>query len=337
METLLSFCIPTYNRKLYLSVTIEIILQQINKTANLGYIINICISDNNSNDGTDQMINELLKTQSVEIIYSKNRENIGFDLNILKVVSLSNAKYCWLFGSDDQLSPDALLKFLNKLKFSQQPELFLCSRIECNDKLQPLQKDDLLNSNKFNFDTSKPKELIEYFNSCKRLTGVFSFISGIIFLKSCWDRQKFNNDFIGLVYSHVYMVLSMIKFDKIKINVLPEHMIYCRLSDDIIKSKGFVSRILLDMNGYSKFANYFFYDQKIIYASFVSVVRKEHNIGTILYLKRQTNIKIWESEVVPRLKDLQYNKFIIGLISFSKLSEYFVRIVNFGIRKVIKN
>ncbi|HHC1975330.1 TPA: glycosyltransferase family 2 protein, partial [Salmonella enterica] len=49
---LISFCIPTYNRKEYL----EELLNSINNQEKFNLDIEICISDNASNDGTEEMI-----------------------------------------------------------------------------------------------------------------------------------------------------------------------------------------------------------------------------------------------------------------------------------------
>ncbi|EBH2219729.1 glycosyltransferase, partial [Salmonella enterica] len=48
---LISFCIPTYNRKEYL----EELLNSINNQEKFNLDIEICISDNASTDGTEEM------------------------------------------------------------------------------------------------------------------------------------------------------------------------------------------------------------------------------------------------------------------------------------------
>ncbi|EDQ3425490.1 glycosyltransferase family 2 protein, partial [Salmonella enterica subsp. enterica serovar 4,[5],12:i:-] len=70
---LISFCIPTYNRKEYL----EELLNSINNQEKFNLDIEICISDNASTDGTEEMIDVWRNNYNFPIIYRRNSVNLG--------------------------------------------------------------------------------------------------------------------------------------------------------------------------------------------------------------------------------------------------------------------
>lgn len=329
---IISFCIPTFNRKEYLKATIFSIIKEIESSNNIDKV-EICISDNNSIDGTEEMINEIASNTKIKILFSKNDFNVGFDKNILKVVGLSTAKYIWLFGSDDHLIEGSLNKMLYHIE-KNESDIYLCNRIECNLDLQPIKYDFACKSLKTNFSSSIESDLVEYFNSCTGLLGGFSFISALVFKNEIWSKQNFNDKYNGFVYSHVYMILAMIVKSKSNISLIKEHYIFCRQNDDIIRNEGLVKRILLDVNAYSEFAKYFFINNKKIYEAFVSVVRKEHEIVKFIFVKKNVSKEQWEENILPRLKGLNYSSFTLYMINNSELGSFFVRCLFFIKRKL---
>lgn len=331
---LISFCIPTYNRRDYLKTTLSSIINEIESSNNIDRV-QICISDNNSSDGTEEMINKILSETKVQILFSRNEVNIGFDKNILKVTSLSNAKYIWLFGSDDYLIEGSLSKMIDCIN-EDESDIYLCNRIECNLDLKPIKYDVANKSLKTSFDSSVDSDLIKYFNSCTGLLGVFSFISSLVFKNDIWAKQKFEEKYDGFVYSHVFMILGMIVKNKSKITLIKDYYVFCRQNDDIIRNEGIVKRILLDINAYSEFANYFFIENNKLYHSFVSAIRKEHELNKFIFIKQNITSKQWNENVFPKLKALYYNSFLLYLINNSKIGTFFVRIL-FFLRRKFKN
>ncbi|MDR3150214.1 MAG: glycosyltransferase [Candidatus Peribacteria bacterium] len=69
----LSICIPTYNREKFLPDALNSILKQIND--NNKDKIEICISDNASEDNTKELINGFQKKSIIPIIYHRNDIN----------------------------------------------------------------------------------------------------------------------------------------------------------------------------------------------------------------------------------------------------------------------
>lgn len=108
-STLLSICIPTYNRKDKLEEMLNIMIPKISE-----YNIPIYISDNCSNDDTEQLIFGIKKVYK-NIVYTKNTQNIGFDRNFEKVIKLSNTKYQWILGDDDIVEESTIDELINAL------------------------------------------------------------------------------------------------------------------------------------------------------------------------------------------------------------------------------
>lgn len=98
----LSICIPTYNRKDCLRQCLDSIIVQKNFSE-----IEIVISDNASNDGTEEMMQDYM-LRYPNILYTRNEENLGFDRNMLNVVSLAHGKYCCFIGDDDAFFPESI-------------------------------------------------------------------------------------------------------------------------------------------------------------------------------------------------------------------------------------
>ena len=106
--TLLSICIPTYNRKECLKHLLKSILAQKKEE------IEIVISDNCSRDGTPQLAKQFSK--QLPIRYFRFSTEVPCGKNLLNSVILASSPYCWLMSDDDALEDNALEKVLMHLK-----------------------------------------------------------------------------------------------------------------------------------------------------------------------------------------------------------------------------
>jgi len=102
----LSITIPTYNRAKYLDECLNSIYDQ--KEVNFNEI-EIVVSDNNSSDETESVINKWKQKFSI-FIYKKNSVNLGPTRNIRNVLNLGRGDYIWLFGDDDIFLKDYAIK-----------------------------------------------------------------------------------------------------------------------------------------------------------------------------------------------------------------------------------
>ena len=126
-DYLLTIAIPTFNRKELLKRALESIIPQLNTK------IEILVSDNASNDGTDVMIAESFPM----VRYIKNENNMGWDYNFLQCYREARGKYVLLLGSDDRLAHGAINYFTGFLEDND------CDLIFVNFRLYDVTKKDI--------------------------------------------------------------------------------------------------------------------------------------------------------------------------------------------------
>lgn len=125
---LLSICIPTFNRPLFLKRTIEsIISQEIFLYENK---IEIIISDNSSNNETLNMIQYFRILHPNKIFYYKNEINIG-DENISRALSLGNGSFLKLNNDTLTFNSNSLNEILNTIQENiyLKPNLFFLNNM----------------------------------------------------------------------------------------------------------------------------------------------------------------------------------------------------------------
>ena len=272
-EIKLSFCIPTYNRANYIDQTISSIADQIIE-GNWCDCIEICISDNASTDGTDDVIFDLQsKYPSVKLLHSKNSVNLGADRNYLLAVEMANGKYCWLFGSDDTLTPRSVERMMSEI--DQDLDIYLCNRFNCDVNLKPIEKfSGLKISNDRIFDFSHQNEIVDYLNSAQSIYALFSYLSSIVVKKSQWDTVKYDNEMTGTAYSHAYVLVALL-LNSVKLKYIQNALVFCRLGNDSFALDGAHNRFMIDFKGYLKIAHKLF-ENKDLKVLFISILRRQH-------------------------------------------------------------
>ena len=109
MNELLAICIPTYNRVSHLRECVEKLIPQLSQYNNPIYI-----SDNNSDDATTSVVEELQNMYPF-IFYSKNAQNMGPDYNFIHVLKMAPTKYAWLLGDDDRIGEGVIDHIMSEL------------------------------------------------------------------------------------------------------------------------------------------------------------------------------------------------------------------------------
>ncbi len=77
--------------------------------------VELCISDNASTDGTEEMVKGYSKRHKF-ISYHRNGENIGFDRNFIAVLEKARGEYCWFIGDDDYFMKGAIGSVVKTLR-----------------------------------------------------------------------------------------------------------------------------------------------------------------------------------------------------------------------------
>lgn len=121
----ISILIPTYNRSMYLKKCIESIISQNHDD------IEIIISDNNSPDNTEEIVNLFIDKR---IKYYKNSENIGSNANFYKLIELANGEFVFFLTDDDYLLPGAIAEIKNFIKINKHIDAFKCDLIVYNER-----------------------------------------------------------------------------------------------------------------------------------------------------------------------------------------------------------
>lgn len=127
-KPLLSIAIPTYNRADCLENLLNCIMPQAVK---LKGEVEICISDNNSADKTAEVATSFKAKFPGLIKYNRNKENLGFDKNILKIIEMSDGDFIWTFGDDDSIADNGLEEVIKVVKKSNKENMgLITTRVE---------------------------------------------------------------------------------------------------------------------------------------------------------------------------------------------------------------
>lgn len=110
-EKALSICIPTFNRAKALDATLQNLEKEIGP---LRDDVEICISDNGSPDNTSEVVARWKK--NLPIAYSRNEQNVGYDINVARVAKLAAARYIWFIGDDDDMIPGTARRLVDGIR-----------------------------------------------------------------------------------------------------------------------------------------------------------------------------------------------------------------------------
>lgn len=138
-KPLVSLCIPTYNRVDALKRCVKSIVG--NKYYNPNDV-EIVISDNCSTDGTQAYVQSIVTNKDYNVVYNRNKENIGGDLNFIKVLTVANGDFKKLVNDYCLYTEDGLCFLLDTVRKYRQSRTLLFfsvrekepfSFIECGD------------------------------------------------------------------------------------------------------------------------------------------------------------------------------------------------------------
>ena len=178
----LSICIPTFNRVKSLKRTLEILLPQCPK-----FNVQIVLSNNCSDDGTDELCKEISKKYNY-VDYICQESNIGFSKNLAATLMLSKGGYIWTLGDDDIPMNNSIEKIIDILNYEAG---WIVGNFNKTDEVTNYKKiifKPLINNTKINLD------------ECLSSLGIWSsFMSTSIISSSVKDQINAipSNDFFG--------------------------------------------------------------------------------------------------------------------------------------------
>jgi glycosyltransferase involved in cell wall biosynthesis len=124
MKPVISICIPTYNRARFLDECLESIVRQFQNPEVMA-AVNIFILDNQSSDNTAEVA-EKFTNNFCNIQYIRDDQPRKLVPGIIKVASLADGDYIWVFSDDDLQSENALQTILNFIK-NKNTDLIICN------------------------------------------------------------------------------------------------------------------------------------------------------------------------------------------------------------------
>ncbi len=93
----LQIVLVTYNRRHFLERTLQQLLDEKSPVRDFS----ITVLDNNSTDGTEDLVKQFQQTHPHNLGYHKNKYNVGLGGNLIKAMELADKKYLWIVCDDD--------------------------------------------------------------------------------------------------------------------------------------------------------------------------------------------------------------------------------------------
>lgn len=178
---ILSICIPTYNRSVFLKQSLDVLCHQINSDD-----VELIISDNDSPNDTKEVVGEFIK-QNSRIQYFKQDTNVGASRNFISLMNRAQGKYILLLGDDDILTDNAVSVLVDILKGKDYGLLYVETRIT---------------------DNKGTKEFDNKADFIKEISYFYTFMSSSIFRK---DVVEMIEDPLRYVPSHLLQMPFYIK------------------------------------------------------------------------------------------------------------------------------
>lgn len=182
----LTICIPTHHgRGPYLRDLFDSILDQISE-AEVGKL-EICISDNASEDGTSELIQEYRATSPIPIKYFRFDQDMRGVRNFVNVVEMAEAEYCWLMGSDDVIPHDGIRTVLHALEQHPGIPAITVNKLNFDKEIRStLGPDHDLVLPK---DPARSRRLESFEEIASNLAIAYTYMSAHIFRREAWLEE----------------------------------------------------------------------------------------------------------------------------------------------------
>ena len=315
----LSINIPTYNRCTFLRKNLSIIIDQL-RESQLQEEVEINISDNASNDGTENEVHEFIeKNHDISINYLKQEKNYGPDVNFIEAMKMASGEYSILFGDDDFFEPGSIEAIFDLLEINKDITFFLSNRIEVDSNDSFYSKTPFLRSDISNekFDFSIINDGRAFFSLVRDHGGILSFISSVVYRTSIIKEVgAYNEKCTGSCYSFLYYWWSSLASGK-KIMYINEYFVRATTigSTNANYGKG-LKRLLVDTEGLSTIANEVFVKERLKYKKdFLAACRRPIAYGRIASSYFPSNKKE-RARLLRSMSSCDYSKSEMDFISY---------------------
>lgn len=198
----------------------------------MGGQVEICISDDKSPERPDEVVGNARRLYpDVRIVYHTNEQNRGMDYNFLQSVLISEAKYCWIVGNDDEPEEKALRTILHYISDSAVDVLVCPFHIYDEEgrillTIEPMENRE---NKALYFHTENQKEYEELLARARDGNALFCFLSNVVFRRADWIRHgHMFADKMNTIFIQMYMNLQTLR----------EGAVYAYIPEKFIKNHG---------------------------------------------------------------------------------------------------
>jgi abequosyltransferase len=267
---LLSICIPTYNRGMFLSDLLESILREMvslpPELALLG--VEVAISDNASNDDTIDRISAY--RDRLSITYVRQSENIGPDRNYLAAVAAAHGKFCWLMGSDDVIELGGLTR---ALRAASQWDVAGFSVNYCKRSF------DLAKTSGVRPPVTYRQDIViegrdEIYQN---FAGHFGFISGHVFRHDLWQEVAETGEPLSFLNGYVHVLILGRLLERLpQWGYIDATCVGWRGRNDSFATGDHVNRMMVDVIGYRAITEQLFGKNSPVTAAVMNEIAGTH-------------------------------------------------------------
>ena len=292
----ISICIPTFNRSNDMDINIRNIIDYSFEHKN--FEIEICVSDNSSDNETKKVVEKWSQYYSKENVkYKKNEENIGAGRNFVQALSMSSGEYVVLLGDDDLLTSNffeqiKLLKDNDDIAFN----FFDRTLMDENERILGQESFSTMASTIFS-----EQDFLEYLYKSHSIAAIGSYISSIIFNGEILrDTLSTENGLkhVSSPYNHVYILAELAR--NFGWEYKPESIVLCRVDNDSFLNGNYLNRIKIDTELVEIWGKV--YNSESIKLELECLLRKSRPISHFMKAKSDISQSILVNEFVSENK-----------------------------------
>jgi glycosyltransferase involved in cell wall biosynthesis len=195
---LLGIAIPTYKRPDQLRRCLLSIVRSIRAAGTPEVPIHVA---DDSCDETNVAVLAELRQQYPHLFHHRNPKNLGIDGNILHSVDLCQARYAWLMGEDDRMTPEAIPALSRVVASGERPFVYVNYASIDEDVSMVLAERSLALERDVEMDAD------EFFATC---AWSMSFIGACVVRKDLWSAVP-GERYLGTYYAHVGRILEYLR------------------------------------------------------------------------------------------------------------------------------
>ncbi len=202
---LLGICIPTYRRPDQLRRCIGSIIRSAGSHG-----VAIHVADDSADDTNVGVLQEL-RAEYPGIVHHRNPVNLGIDRNIVHSIDVCDARYAWVIGEDDRMTPEAVPAVLEVLARVAPPFLYV-NYASVHEDLGLVLKE-----------RSLPLAADGELDAAEFLAGSawsMGFIGACVVAKEAWASVR-PEPYLGTYFAHVGTIMEAVRGQRVRLVARP--------------------------------------------------------------------------------------------------------------------